>query len=423
MQDHSRYCQVVRYSPDGGLWASAGFDGNVFLYDGKDSEYVAKLEDGKAAHAGGIYGLSWSRDGKQMITASGDKSVKIWDMETRARTSQVVLGSDVLDQQLGCVWAQNHIISVSLSGKINYIDPRAGENPVKIIDGHNKPITAFTPGEDDKTAYTGSSDGRVVQWNTEDGLGKEITGKGAANQINGLLWTKDGLNVVGIDDTLRKAAGQGDCKAYNDTQLKLKGQPKDVKALNGRVLIATQNALLVLKNDQIVSETTLNYETSCLGVSEKNDTVIVGEGGSGQTLHVFKLSGDTPEEIKEIKLSGTPTSVEFSPAEDHVVSTDSNRKVTLFSVPNYEKPHNKEWGFHTAKVTCAAWSPDSKFVATGGLDCSVIIWSVEAPAKHHILLSAHTQSQITKISWIDGASVLTTGQDGNIKIWNVTWKP
>jgi WD40 repeat protein len=26
---------VVRYSPDGNYWASGGFDGKIFLYDGK----------------------------------------------------------------------------------------------------------------------------------------------------------------------------------------------------------------------------------------------------------------------------------------------------------------------------------------------------------------------------------------------------
>ena len=27
--DHGRYCQAVRYSPDGAFWASAGFDGKL----------------------------------------------------------------------------------------------------------------------------------------------------------------------------------------------------------------------------------------------------------------------------------------------------------------------------------------------------------------------------------------------------------
>lgn len=35
-----------------------------------------------------------------------------------------------------------------------------------------------------------------------------------------------------------------------------------------------------------------------------------------------------------------------------LVSSDGNRKVTLFNT-DYEKPHQREWGFHTAKVLLA----------------------------------------------------------------------
>ena len=48
--DHTRYCQVVRYSPDGNFWASGGFDGKIFLYDGKDSEPKGEL----SGHTGGV---------------------------------------------------------------------------------------------------------------------------------------------------------------------------------------------------------------------------------------------------------------------------------------------------------------------------------------------------------------------------------
>ena len=41
-----------------------------FLYEGKDSELIAEISDGKAAHAGGIYGVSWSPGGKQLLSAS-----------------------------------------------------------------------------------------------------------------------------------------------------------------------------------------------------------------------------------------------------------------------------------------------------------------------------------------------------------------
>lgn len=54
-QDHTRFVQTVRYSPDGNLFASGGFDGKVFIYNGVTSDLVGEL--GPPAHQGGVYGV------------------------------------------------------------------------------------------------------------------------------------------------------------------------------------------------------------------------------------------------------------------------------------------------------------------------------------------------------------------------------
>ena len=58
-QEHTRFVQAVRYSPAGNLFASAGFDGKVYLYDGTTSELVGEV--GSPAHQGGVYGVSCCR--------------------------------------------------------------------------------------------------------------------------------------------------------------------------------------------------------------------------------------------------------------------------------------------------------------------------------------------------------------------------
>ena len=119
---------MVRYAPHGKVWASGGFDGKMFLYDGTDSsllgEFCGEGGDGSNAHSGGVYGLSFSPEGDRILTASGDKTCGIFDVETRKRVASYSSGGDVQDQQLGCLWSKNHLISVSLSGNIHYIDPR-----------------------------------------------------------------------------------------------------------------------------------------------------------------------------------------------------------------------------------------------------------------------------------------------------------
>lgn len=48
--------QAVRYSPNGSHFASAGFDGKVFLYDGSSADLIGEI--GSPAHKGGVYAVS-----------------------------------------------------------------------------------------------------------------------------------------------------------------------------------------------------------------------------------------------------------------------------------------------------------------------------------------------------------------------------
>ncbi|TRY78602.1 hypothetical protein TCAL_06452 [Tigriopus californicus] len=431
--EHTRYCQVVRYSKNGHHWASAGFDGHVYLYDGKDSSPLGTVVDGKAAHEGGIYGLDWNPESTQFVTASGDKKCKIWDLETKQVVATYDMGDDVASQQLGCIWVNGTIISVSLSGNLNYLDPRSPPKPRMIVEGHNKPITAFAQKPDQPSrVFTGSSDGRVIQWDTEQGLGKEIKNNRTC-QVNALAWQSPSLYAATMDDVLSGMTFE-DSKVtitpemrleefkYSVSESKLPAQARGMAELgSSQVLVLIQNALLIFENGNIVKEEKLPYEASCLAASEKHNQVIIGEAAPGQNIYVYNLK-NTAESIHTVALSGSPTSIAFSPCQSSFVTTDSNRKVTLFKAGSFDKAHTKDWGFHTAKVLCAAFSPNGHYVASGGLDCSIILWSVDEPSKHHILLAAHTQSPITRIAWLDDSSVLSTGQDGNVKIWNASWK-
>jgi WD40 repeat protein len=49
---------VVRYSPDGNYWASGGFDGKIFLYDGKElniNKFIYKLLRGTVRYRYGRF--------------------------------------------------------------------------------------------------------------------------------------------------------------------------------------------------------------------------------------------------------------------------------------------------------------------------------------------------------------------------------
>ena len=78
------FCLILgsfsRYSTNGNHFATVSSDGKAFLYEGKSGDLIKEL--GSPAHAGGIYACSWNADGTKLLTASGDKTAKIFDIET-----------------------------------------------------------------------------------------------------------------------------------------------------------------------------------------------------------------------------------------------------------------------------------------------------------------------------------------------------
>jgi len=421
-KEHQRYVQSVRYSPDGNFWASGGFDGKIYLYEAKDSELIGEFTDdtvkGGNAHGGGVYALAWSGDSKKILSASGDKTCKIWSAETRKCLTTFKMGDTVDDQQLGCLWSGDHLVSVSLSGNINYLDPEAPAKPKKVIRGHNKPITKMTVKGD--TLVTAGSDGRVIQWDVKTGDSKSVVGEGHGFQVNGIEALTDAFATVGIDDAVRffengsYVAGKAK---------KLGAQPKGIASRGDLTAIVTLKSLILMSKDTVLLEENLDFESSCVALSPDSSSLAVGDS-AGMAVHIYSVAdgGASVSAVTKLALRGAPSDCAYSPDGKYFVTADSDRKVTLYNVDGYTKANQREWGFHSAKVNCVDWSPDSLFVCSGGLDCSLIVWSVKSPEKHLTLTSAHHQSQITGVKWIDNSTVASCGQDSNVKIWDIEWK-
>ncbi|XP_039759853.1 actin-interacting protein 1 [Pararge aegeria] len=417
-QDHTRFAQAVRYSPDGSLFASAGFDGKIFLYDGATSEL--KGEIGSPAHKGGVYGIAWSPDGKQLLSCSGDKTCAIWDVETRERATTFNMGVAVENQQVSCLWQGKHLLSVSLSGDINYLDVSAPDTPHRVLTGHNKPITCLALRG--KGLYTASHDGAVTLWDVDTGEGRRVGGQGHGNQVNGMRTGKDGtLLTCGIDDTLRRAvaSAEGEVPSYTSDATPLGAQPRalDHLADEDLTIVATVKELAVIVGTSKQSTLPINYEPSCVTIDPKSKHVAVG--GADSKVHIYSLQGTSLTPVTELTHLGAITDARYSPDSTYLVACDSNRKLILYTTEEYKLAHNKEWGFHTARVNCVAWSPNGLRVASGSLDTSIIVWSVQQPAKHVAVKNAHPQSQITGLAWVDDETLSSVGQDANTRIWSL----
>ncbi|XKL59558.1 hypothetical protein PGB90_000574 [Kerria lacca] len=414
-QEHSRFVQAVKYSPNGSHFASAGFDGKVFLFDGTSSDLVCEI--GSPAHTGGVYGIAWKYDGTQLLTASGDKTCKIWDIETKSLISEFAMGNEIQDQQVSCLWQENYLLSVALSGFISYLDVNNPKKPIRIIKGHNKPITMLTLSPNGKTIFTGSHDGIVTSWNSESGENERVQGNGHGNQINGTKASGEYVYTCGIDDKLKEIEIVNN--VYTSFEKKLGSQPRGMDVIDNIIVVATVKEIIIFENKIQIITLPVSYEPSCVALTSDKNIVAVG-GSADNTVHIYNLTSIGLNTKHELKHLGAITDCLFSPNDEYLVVSDTYRKVVLYKVPEFELAHKKEWRVHNARVNCVAWSPNSLLVASGGLDTSIVIWSIKEPSKHTIIKNAHSQSQITRLVWIDNNTLVSVGQDCNTKIWDIT---
>lgn len=426
LQDHNRFVQAIRFSPNGDLFASAGFDGKLFIYNANDYSKVAEL--GSPAHKGGIYAISWSPDSKQLLSASGDRTCKLWDVGSSSLVTEFVLGQEVPDQQVSCLWQEPYLLSVSLSGFINYLDKNNPSKPLRILKGHNKSITAMTvagdASSDDRKIFTGSHDGFVTQWSSKSGNHDRVEGHQHTNQVQDMFPAGDQVLTCGLDDTIRAIDLKTNHYSASWNPIKLSVQPKGLAAVPGGklIVVAGVNELFVYDGEQQKSSLKINYEASSVDVHANQKDVAVGS--QDKKVHIYKLENGQLSETKVLsEHRGGVSSVKYSPDGIYLAAADANRKIMLYKVAgDYALAHDNEWGFHTAKVNCLAWSPNSKILASGGLDTNIIAWFPEQPTKHFIIKHAHPQSQITRVAFLSDSLLVSTGQDATVRTWAIEQK-
>lgn len=266
-------------------------------------------------------------------------------------------------------------------------DPNTGAE-LRMLEGHDEPVTALAYSPDGARLATASSDRTVRIYSTSTGLTLQILGGHTAG-INAVAFSSDGTQVLtGGDDNKAIIHSAGSGAEVNSFSVQT-----DVTAV---AFSPVGNAVLI-------------------GVEVQNDPDTPAEE---QPLALL-LNAFTGVEIANYTgHSANVVAVAFSP--------DGSRVVTG-SVDKTARIWDRDTGFellslvgHSNTVTSVAYYSDGQddWVLTGSSDFTIRLWDASTGLELQVF-DGHTD-RVTSVAFSpDGSQALSGSADGTARIWNL----
>jgi WD repeat-containing protein 1 (actin-interacting protein 1) len=423
-KQHKGFVNDVRFSPDSSLVALASSDRTISIVDVATGGVARTLE----GHDGSVTGVAWSADSKTLYTSANDKCNKEWRVRDGKCLSTFTHGPDVLDMQVGCAYCvrTKSLVSVSLRGDINVMDD-AGKAPTRVLRGHSKQIVGLAVVG--PRAYSADYSGLLIGWELGVGSGDaRFTGDGPATSVCG----------IAANDAVVASVGQDGKVFVTPTGSLTYAKPVTVKGGGVGIAVPTKSSTAVscvmINETRVAAVSPTGGEVlaelefprgetgTAVAVNAGASLIAVGvavSGGAGE-LRFARLTGGSRLAFdggKVVSMSSPPNTLAFSPDGSLVAVGEASRRVKLYDVA--ERSSVEGGGVaHTARVDAIAFDPTGTRFASGGMDGSLVVWTVRSDEDPLRELSAH-RGGVTGVGFSDAATLVSSGSDSCLRSWTL----
>ncbi len=374
----------------------------------------------QAGHTGAVTSVAFSPDGEYALTASDDKTLRLWDIST-GREIRVFKG------------IKDYITSVAISQDGKYALTGSDDKIIRLWDisegsqiryftGHTGAVTSVAFSPDDECAITGSDDKTLRLWDISSSKVIRVF-KGHKSKVNTVAITSDNKYALSgsEDKTLRL------WNLSNGKTVKIfKGHTSTVTSLavssdSRYVLSASADKTLRLWNIQKGNQVRVftGHTDTVTSIAFSPDNKHVLSGSWDKTLRLWDIDAG-----KEISVSKENTShihsIAFSPNGKYVLSGSDDKTFKLWNIPSGNKfrlikSFSKR---HDNYVKSVALSPDGKHALSGNLDSTLRLWNITT-GKIIRTFVGHTHHVNSVAFSPDGKFILSGSWDKTIRLWDL----
>ncbi|NEO70460.1 serine/threonine-protein kinase [Moorena sp. SIO3H5] len=195
---HSSWVNYLVISQDGELLVSASADKTIKIWDINTGEAIHTLE----GHKSYVNYLAISPDGQQLFSASADKTIKIWDINTGEKI-YTLEGHKSFINHLAVSPDGQRLFSASADKTIKIWDINTGEK-ISQLKGHESAINFLLISQNEQKLFSASADKTIKIWDINTGQVLR-TLEGHTSFVNSLAISPDGQRLfsASADKTIK----------------------------------------------------------------------------------------------------------------------------------------------------------------------------------------------------------------------------
>lgn len=454
---HTAWVRRVCFSPDGLFVLSCGGDKTIRLWDVATGQEVRRFELTEAA----IRTIAFSPDGRHVVSGSDDGILRLWEVAT-GRELQTLHATQGLLLSVAYCSDGIHVLSNSNGNAFVLWDISLGKQ-IRRFEGHENQVASIVCSADGRYVLSGSDDTTVRLWELDSGL-EVMCFVGHSDNVLSVAFSPDGRYAVsGSDDsTIRlwdivvgSEARRFDSHLASTTSVAF--------SPDGKHLLSGDKSSIVRLWDVSSGMEIARFEGhsgNVLSVAFSPDGKHAVTGSQGESICLWDISESQQYHRLEIfpvlsrprsssllirqnfemrqllkdannalKKGGFRQAYELAGQLRSIAGYERDKEALGLAALAVKKGHarvrNLKAFWHLRKFEGNPWepvsivfSPDGRYVISGGEDKNINIWNPMTGQKVR-QCEGHSGPVTTVACSPDGWRILSGSQDKTIRMWDV----